>query len=86
VLVGNFARKTDVRAQNGDDYAYMVVNYGDTNGATTAKTAVTITFNGTPKKALVYQGGKATVVTLSSNVLTLNLMLGEGAFVIPFTA
>jgi hypothetical protein len=64
----------------------MVVNYGDTNGATTAKTAVNITFNGTPNKALVYQGGKATVVTLSSNVLTLNLMLGEGAFVIPFTA
>jgi len=84
VLVGNFARKTGVSEQNGDNYAYMVVNYGDTNGATTATTAVNITFNGTPKKALVYQGGKATVVTLSSNVLTLNLMLGEGAFVIPF--
>jgi hypothetical protein len=86
VLIGNFARNEGVGAQNGDDYAYMVVNYGDTNGATTTTTAVTITFNGTPKKALVYQGGKATVVTLSSNVLTLNLMLGEGAFVIPFTA
>lgn len=84
VLIGNFARNTGVSEQNGDDYAYMVVNYGDTNGATTAKTAVNITFNGTPKKALVYQGGTASVVTLSSNVLTLNLMLGEGAFVIPF--
>lgn len=84
VLVGNFARKAGVSEQNGDNYAYMVVNYGDTNGATTATTAVNITFNGTPKKALVYQGGKATVVELSSNVLTLNLMLGEGAFVIPF--
>jgi len=84
VLIGNFARNTTTAEQNGDNYAYMVVNYGDTKGATTATTAVSITFNGTPKKALVYQGGKATVVTLSSNVLTLNLMIGEGAFVIPF--
>ncbi len=82
VLVGNFARNANVGEQNGDKYAYMVVNYGNTNSATTAE--VKITFNGTPKKALVYQGGKASVVTLSNNVLTLNLMIGEGAFVIPF--
>ena len=83
VLVGNFARNEGVKAQSGDNYAYMVVNYGNTDGATAATTAVNITFNGTPTKALVYQAGMASVVTLSANVLTLNLQLGEGAFVIP---
>ncbi len=85
VLVGNFARKTTTAEQYGDNYAYMVVNYGNTDGATSARTAVNITFNGTPTRALVYQQGKPTVVALSSNVLTLNLQIGEGAFVIPLT-
>ena len=85
VLIGNFARKSNVKAQYGDNYAYMVVNYGDPNAAAslTATSAVKITFNGTPKRAMVYQQGKLEVVALSSNVLTLNLVIGEGAFVIP---
>ncbi len=82
VLVGNFD-DTDGSYSYGAKNAYMVVNYGNTEDATSATTAVTITFNGTPKRALVYQKGLPTVVTLSGNVLTLNLMLGEGAFVIP---
>ena len=82
VLIGNFDDADD-KYTYGAKHAYMIMNYGDTNGATTATTAVNVTFNGTPTRALVYQGGNVSVVTLSSNVLTLNLMLGEGAFVIP---
>ena len=85
VLVGNFD-DADGRYTYGAKNAYMVMNYGNTNGATTATTGVTITFNGTPARVLVYQGGKVSVVTLdASNALTLNLMIGEGAFVIPLT-
>ena len=84
VLVGNFD-DADGRYTYGAKNAYMVMNYGNTNGATTATTGVTITFNGTPARVLVYQGGKVSVVTLDSNALTLDLMIGEGAFVIPLT-
>ena len=63
----------------------MVMNYGNTDNASATTTAVTLTFNGTPTRVLVYQGGVPTVVSLNSNKLTLNLMLGEGAFVIPLT-
>ena len=61
----------------------MVMNYADTDGATSNTDKVTLTFNGTPTRALIYQGGKAKVVTLESNKLSLDLQLGEGAFVIP---
>ena len=82
VLVGNF-EDADGSYDYSAKYGYMVVNYGNTDGATSATTAVTMTFNGTPARALVYQGGVPTVVTLSGNALTLNLQLGEGAFIIP---
>ena len=82
VLVGNFANKNTGNRTYGDLYAYMVQNYGDT-GSSQAESSIAITFNGTPTRALVYENGVARVVTLTNNVLTLNLELGEGAFVIP---
>ena len=82
VLVGNFANKNTGNRTYGDLYAYMVQNYGDT-GSSQAESSIAITFNGTPTRALVYENGVAKVVTLTDNVLTLNLELGEGAFVIP---
>lgn len=83
VLVGNFDDadgKYTYNAKNG----YMVVNYGDT-GSSQATSSVTMTFNGTPNRALVYENGAVKIYTLSNNQLTLNLELGEGAFVIPLT-
>ena len=82
VLVGNFDNINEGNRPYGDAYAYMVMNYGNT-GNSQAESAITITFNGTPTKALVYENGIAKVYTLASNTLTLNLQLGEGAFVIP---
>jgi hypothetical protein len=84
VLVGNFD-DADGKYTYGAKNGYMVVNYGNTYGATTGTNSVAITFNGTPTRALVYQGGETKVVALSGNELTLNLQLGEGAFVIPLT-
>ena len=43
---------------------------------------MTFTFNG-KNRALVYENGKPTVYQLSSGKLTLNLQVGEGAFIIP---
>ena len=83
VVVGNFD-DADEDYMYGAANAYMVVNYGDPSNGTTASD-IAITFNGTPTRALVYENGVARVVTLSSNVLTLSLEVGEGAFVIPLT-
>ena len=83
VLIGNFD-DADGKYTFGAKNAYMVVNYGNT-GSSQAASDITITFNGTPKRAIVYQQGEMEVVTLNGNDLTLNLMLGEGAFVIPLT-
>ncbi len=80
-LIGNFT-DLDGKFTHGAQYAYMVMNYGDTGNNQDVDT-ITITFNGTPNRALVYENGLARVVTLSSNQLTLSLELGEGAFVIP---
>lgn len=85
VLVGNFARKATTAAQYGDDYAYMVVNYGNP-GASTAESSITLTFNGTPTRVLVYENGTPEIYTLTNNAVTLNLEVGEGAFVIPLAA
>ena len=84
VLIGNFDNKKKDAGEGkyGDAYAYMIQNYGNT-GSSQAESAITITFNGTPTRALVYENGVAKVVTLTNNQLTLNLELGEGAFVIP---
>jgi hypothetical protein len=82
VLIGNFV-DADGDYLYGANYAYMVMNYADTDGATSNTDKVTLTFNGTPTRALIYQGGKAKVVTLNSNKMALDLQLGEGAFVIP---
>ena len=83
VLVGNFD-DADGRYTYGAANAYMVVNYGNT-GNSQAESSITMTFNGTPTRALVYENGVAQVYTLTGNALTLNLQLGEGAFVIPLT-
>ena len=84
VLVGNFD-DADGKYTYNAQYGYMVVNYGNTQSSQETS-SVTMTFNGTPNKVLVYQKGVASVVKLNSNALTLNLELGEGAFVIPFNA
>lgn len=81
VLIGNFD-DADGNYSYGAKHAYMVQNYGNT-GSSQAESSIAITFNGTPTRALVYENGVARVVTLTNNVLTLNLELGEGAFVIP---
>ena len=81
VLIGNFD-DADGNYTYGAKHAYMVQNYGNT-GSSQAESSITITFNGTPKRALVYENGIPKVVTLTNNALTLNLELGEGAFVIP---
>ena len=83
VLVGNFD-DTDGKYGYGAKNAYMVVNYGNTDNMTHATSEITLTFNGMTR-AIVYENGQATVVTLNNNQLTLNLEIGEGAFVIPFT-
>ncbi len=83
VLVGNFD-DADGKYTYNAQYGYMVVNYGNTSNSQ-AESSIIMTFNGTPKKALVYENGVAKVYTLNSNQLTLNLELGEGAFVIPFS-
>ena len=83
VLVGNFD-DADGRYTYGAANAYMVVNYGNT-GNSQAESSITMTFNGTPTRAFVYENGVAQVYTLTGNALTLNLQLGEGAFVIPLT-
>ena len=82
VLIGNFV-DADGDYLYGANYAYMVMNYANTDGATRSTDKITLTFNETPTRALVYQGGKAKVITLDSNKMTLDLQLGEGAFVIP---
>ena len=84
VLIGNFD-DADGKYTYGAKNGYMVVNYGNTDG-NTAESSISITFNGTPTRALVYENGMAKVYALNNNVLTLNLQLGEGAFVIPLTA
>ena len=63
----------------------MVVNYGNTDNMTHATSEIKLTFNGNVNKVLVYENGKATVMDLTGNQLTLNLEIGEGAFVIPFS-
>ncbi len=84
VLVGNFDRNKNTAAQYGDNHAYMVVNYGNPGASTTAS-AIALTFNGTPKRVLVYENGTPRIESLSDNKLTLNLEVGEGVFVIPLT-
>ena len=80
ILVGNFVNPNPSAYK--DNYAYMVMNYGDT-GSSTASSSVTLNFN-TATHVLVYQQGKPTVYTVSGGAITLSLMMGEGAFVIPF--
>ena len=80
ILVGNFDNPNPSAYK--DNYAYMVMNYGDT-GSSTASSSVTLNFN-TATHVLVYQQGKPTVYAVSGGAITLNLMMGEGAFVIPF--
>ena len=82
VLVGNFD-DADGKYSYGAQNAYMVVNYGDPQNGTAAQ-SIALTFSG-KTRALVYENGQARVVTLSSNKLTLNLEVGEGAFVIPLS-
>ena len=79
-MVGNFD-DADGKYTYGARYGYMVVNYGDPQNGTAS--GITLTFNGTPTRVLVYENGKARVVTLASNAFVLNLEVGEGAFVIP---
>ncbi len=83
VLIGNFDDADSAYTYDAK-YGYMVVNYGDPQNGT-AESGIRLTFNGTPSRALVYENGKARVVNLASNALTLNLEVGEGAFVIPLT-
>ena len=83
VLVGNFD-DADNAYSYGAKNAYMVVNYGNTDNMTHATSEIKLTFNGNVNKVLVYENGKATVMDLTGNQLTLNLEIGEGAFVIPF--
>lgn len=82
VLVGNFD-DADGTYSYGAQNAYMVVNYGDPQDGTAAQ-SIALTFSG-KTRALVYENGQARVVTLTSNVLNLNLEVGEGAFVIPLS-
>ena len=60
---------------------FMVVNYNDTTYNKTS--VVKMTFDNA-NKALVYVDGVKQVVNLADNVLTLNLGIGEGVFVIPY--
>ena len=60
---------------------FMVVNYNDTTYNKTS--VVKMTFDNA-NKALVYVDGVKQVVNLANNVLTLNLGIGEGVFVIPY--
>ena len=60
---------------------FMVVNYNDTTYNKTS--VVKMTFDNA-NKALVYVDGVKQVVNLDDNVLTLNLDVGEGVFVIPY--
>jgi hypothetical protein len=84
ILVGNFD-DADGRYTYNAKNAYMVVNYGNT-GSSQKASSLTMTFNGTPNRALVYENGAVKIYTLSNNQLTLSLELGEGAFVIPYKA
>ena len=59
---------------------FMVVNYNDTTYNKTSK--VEIKFD-SADKALVFIDGVKQDLTLTNNVLTLNLDVGEGVFVIP---
>ena len=81
VLIGNFT-DSDGKYTHGAQHAYMAMNYGDPRNGNTGESSMTFTFNG-KSRALVYENGKPTVYTLSSNQLTLNLQVGEGAFIIP---
>ena len=85
VLVGNFDDNDGVYDYSAK-HGYMVVNYGNTDNITHATSGITLTFNGEVDKVLVYENGKPTVYTLSGNAVTLQLEMGEGAFVIPFKA
>ena len=80
ILVGNFVNPNPSAYK--DNYAYMVMNYGDT-GSSTASSSVTLNFN-TATHVLVYQQGEPKVYEVKDGAITFNLMLGEGAFVIPF--
>ena len=84
VLVGNFD-DSDGEYTYGAKNAYMVVNYGNTDNMTHATSEITLNFTGV-NKVLVYENGVGKVFDLSNGSITLNLELGEGAFVIPFNA
>lgn len=62
---------------------YMVVNFTDPQSA--LENTVTLTFDGTVKKALVYIDGVETEVAVENGTLTLKLDAGEGVFVVPLT-
>ncbi len=63
--------------------AYMVVNVSNPNHDRNMTNSVSVTFDSTVTKAIVYYNGVKEIITVSSNKVTKTLNAGDGMFIIP---